>query len=306
MKKIVILLLCSFFVCGCTAKNVDETQDTSNGPIVSEDTLSQEEKILLMIQNCINDYNEKDLEELRNYYGSDIPDLPIEIDSLPEISSLDELTEIENDSSISNIVYSGSYTVNEKYDVIFEISYASGKDFWPNGEISFEIDPSNVVKNDPSFSEYREALEYLLSEEKDVIDMLFGANAVLSEDDVIDERYHAVQSIDDKTYSSIQELKDYAESVFTLEYLQNNYYGNAFEGDTPVYKEENGKLYCLESDITSLVSNTYAPEYIIAVEEVDSVITVNLLTKVMDNILPEIKEIKLQKVDDGYRLVTAG
>ena len=305
MKKINILLACIFLLVGCTSKTAETVQDTSNGPVVTEDERSNDEKILAMIQACIKNYNEDDINELREYYKSDIPSLPIEITSLPEISSLDDLTKIENDEN-SNTVYEGMYVVNDKYNVIFKIYYASGSDFWPNGEIAFQIDSSNITVNDSQYEGYRTSLEYLLSEESNVIDMLYGSSAVLNEDSVIDERYYEVVSINDTAYTTIQELKDYAESVFTTEYLEENYYKNAFESEYPVYKESNGKLYCLGSEVTPLVSYTYAPEYIIAVKDENGTVKVNLLTKVMDNIIEDIKEVTLQETENGYRLASAG
>ena len=104
----------------------------------------------------------------------------------------------------------------------------------------------------------------------------------------------------------IDELKEYAETVFTKEYLEENYYKNSFESETPVYKEVNGKLYCIGAEVTPIVSYQYAPEYIIYVKDENGIIKVNLLTKVMDTILPDIKEITLQETENGYRLAYAG
>ena len=48
MKKIYILITCFFLMLGCTTSE-NNTTDTSNGPVVKEDSQTNEEKILSMI-----------------------------------------------------------------------------------------------------------------------------------------------------------------------------------------------------------------------------------------------------------------
>lgn len=305
MKRIVILSTCVLLLIGCSKAKEETSVDTSNGPVVEkQDQRTDSEKVLAMIQACVKNYNEDDLEELRTYYKSNIPNLPLEIDSLPEINSLEDLTELTSEET-SNVFYAGMYSINQ-YKVIFKVYYPSGADFWPNGEIEFQIDPENVTVNNPDYENYRTSLSYLLSEENNVIGMLYGTNAEIADEPTLDDRYYEVISINGTTYTSIQQLKDYAESVFTIDYLEENYYKNAFEGDSPVYKEQDNKLYCLSSDVTPLVSYEYCPEYIIYVKDDNGMVKVNLLTKVMDTILPDIKEITMHETENGYRLASAG
>lgn len=305
MKRIVILSTCVLLLIGCSKTKEETSVDTSNGPVVEkQDQRTDSEKVLAMIQACVKNYNEDDLEELRTYYKSNIPNLPLEIDSLPEINSLEDLTELTSEET-SNVFYAGMYSINQ-YKVIFKVYYPSGADFWPNGEIEFQIDPENVTVNNPDYENYRTSLSYLLSEENNVIGMLYGTNAEIADEPTLDDRYYEVISINGTTYTSIQQLKDYAESVFTIDYLEENYYKNAFEGDSPVYKEQDNKLYCLSSDVTPLVSYEYCPEYIIYVKDDNGMVKVNLLTKVMDTILPDIKEITMHETENGYRLASAG
>ena len=304
MKKIYILITCFFLMLGCTTSKNNTTADTSNGPVVKEDSRTNEEKILSMIQSCIKNYNEDDLDELRTYYKSNIPNLPLELDSLPEVNALSELTSIVADDN-SNTVYEGMYKV-DKYKITFKIYYPSGADFWPNGDIDFQIDPEDVTVNNPEYEGYRNALTYLLSEESNVIYMLYGANVELADEPSFDDKYYEVIRVNGEYFSSIDELKEYAETVFIKEYLEGNYYKNSFESETPVYKEVNGKLYCIGAEVTPIVSYQYAPEYIIYVKDENGIIKVNLLTKVMDTILPDIKEITLQETENGYRLAFAG
>ncbi len=305
MKRIVILSACALLLVGCSKTKEETSVDTSNGPVVEkQDQRTDSEKVLAMIQACVKNYNEDDLDELRTYYKSNIPNLPLEIDSLPEVNSLDGLTELTSEET-SNVFYAGMYSINQ-YNVIFKVYYPSGADFWPNGEIEFQIDPENVTVNNPEYEQYRDSLSYLLAEENNVIGMLYGTNAEIADEPTLDDRYYEVISINGTTYTSIQELKDYAESVFTTGYLEENYYKNAFEGDSPVYKEQDNKLYCLSSDVTPILSYEYCPDYIIYVKDDNGTVKVNLLTKVMDTILPDIKEITMHETENGYRLASAG
>ena len=212
MKKIYILITCFFLMLGCTTSE-NNTTDTSNGPVVKEDSRTNEEKILSMIQSCIKNYNEDDLDELRTYYKSNIPNLPLELNSLPEVNALSELTSIVADGN-SNTVYEGMYKV-DKYKVIFKIYYPSGADFWPNGDIDFQIDPEEVNVNNPEYEGYRSALTYLLFEESNVIDMLYGANVELADEPSFDDKYYEVIRVNGEYFNSIDELKEYAETVFT-------------------------------------------------------------------------------------------
>lgn len=305
MKRIVILSACALLLVGCSKTKEETSVDTSNGPVVEkQDQRTDSEKVLAMIQACVKNYNEDDLDELRTYYKSNIPNLPLEIDSLPEVNSLDDLTELTSEET-SNVFYAGMYSINQ-YNVIFKVYYPSGADFWPNGEIEFQIDPENVTVNNPEYEQYHDSLSYLLAEENNVIGMLYGTNAEIADEPTLDDRYYEVISINGTTYTSIQELKDYAESVFTTDYLKGNYYKNAFEGDSPVYKEQDNKLYCLSSDVTPILSYEYCPDYIIYVKDDNGTVKVNLLTKVVDTILPDIKEITMHETENGYRLASAG
>ena len=302
MKRIYTFILLGFLVVsmsGCTQKEEATNQrDTSNGPVVTEDSETTEEKVLRMIQNCIGDYNENRIPEMEEYMNSPLPELPIGITSLPEISSLDDLTQIDDNTLISNATYVGYYMVQDIYRVVFKVYYPSGGYFWPNGELLFEIDPDNIEVNNPSYASYKETLDILLEREKNVLDWLYGVGIDLNYEDSQEENYYAVIS---DHFTSIDELKSYSENVFTKEYLEQNYYKNAFEGNSPTYKEVGGKLYCKASDLTSITKNQYDTSRIIAVNE-GNIITINLLSTIMNAPQPEIKIIKLIRGENGYLL----
>lgn len=306
MKRLIVFIILLFLVLsmfGCTKNDSNEDKaDTSNGPVVVEDDETVEEKVLRMIKNCIDDYNLNRIEDMETYMNAPLPELPIGITSLPEISSLDDLTQIEDDALISNATYVGYYMVQDNYRVVFKVYYPSGGYFWPNGELLFEMDPDVIEVNNPSYTTYKEALDSLLIREANILDWLYGVGVDLSYEDIQEENYYAVVSND---FTSINELKSYAESVFPKEYLENTYYKNAFEGMSPTYKEIGGKLYCKANDLTSISKNQYDTSRIIAVQEEGDTIRINLLSTIMNAPQPEIKNIRLIRSEEGYRLAEA-
>ena len=305
-KKYVLFLLLGFlFLTSCQKETQEASLDTSNGPVATEDTMTVEEKELKMIQSAIADYNEDRILEQEDTLKTSITKLPVEITSLPEISQLSDLTPVEDSDLQSNTAYVGKYTVNDKYDVTFKIYHPTGGNFWLNGEVLFEIDPSKVTVNDPQYENYRNILNPLLENERKVINYLYGLDVNLSGEPTLDGQYYEVLGFDGADIHSIDDLKAFAQTVFTADYLQQYFYKNAFEGEFPIYKELDGKLYCLPTEITPLNLNQYDIGYIIAVRETEDRVTINLLTSVMNQVQPEVKEIHLLPTAEGYRLVAA-
>lgn len=307
LNLILILLLPILLLDGCQKqeKPEEEKVDTSNGPVVTEDTETDEEKILRMIQNCISDYNDNRIPEMEEYMNTELPKLPIEITSLPEINSLDELETREDSHLLTNASYVGYYTVNDRYRVVFKVYYPSGGYFWPNGELIFEVDPNNIEQNNPAFSQYKTILDDLLTKEANILDWMYGVGVNLDYSDIQEDKYYRVIDFNGTPISSNAELKGYAESVFDKKYLEENYYKSCFEGSNPTFKEFNGNLYCLETEVTSSTKNNYDTSRIIAVKEEGDITIINLLTTIMYQPQPEIKRIEIQHVEDKYLLLKA-
>lgn len=297
------------FLSACSNQNSTsktDTQDEYYGPVVTEDTRTDEEKELEMIQNCIADYQTDtiaDAEKRLEDQGIHFPSLPLELDSLPEISSLDDLTKVETDSATTNIYYTGMYLVNDKYQVYFMIYNPSGGSFWRNGGIQFEIDPSLVTADDPQYSEYRTPLTDLLAKENDVLCWLMGINVTVSEEEGPVSGYHEVLSMGDYTPKTIDDIKAIAEQVFTQDYLKENYYPAAFERESSTFMEQNGKLYCAETILTEQKSS-YAinPSYIIAAKEDNNIVQLDMLADVNETVQPIIHRVQLARIDGGFRL----
>ena len=294
------LIITALLLVGCSGKKPEPTADTSNGPVVPQNTATPEEKELAMIQQCIADYNEGDLEEIEADLLTQIPDLPIGIDRLPEIQSLDDLTEIPIDPVLTNTSYKGSYKISDDITAVFEIYHPTGGIFWVNGQITFEVDPEKITRNDPQYAVYKSALDRLLTEQNNVVNWLYGLDITLSEREVAD-RYYEVISIGGRNIKSIEDLKEYAESVIRKQFLEEHYYPGAFGGDYPIYKEINGTLCALQSDVFGN-PRTLNTSTIFAAEETPNYIRVELLQDIMGKTQPEIHEAHLIRNGDSYLL----
>ncbi|MBR3203231.1 MAG: hypothetical protein IKF60_06560 [Solobacterium sp.] len=307
MKRQLLAILCLLLTLnGCGTKHKDSDNDQyENGPVTEVDTRTDEEKELQMIQGCINDYNINRIPEIEEYLNTQIHPLPLEVTSLPEISSLKDLTKEEEYTTNTNCSYAGSYMIDDKYKVIFLIYEPTGNSFWLNGRILFQIDPSLVTVDDSRFTDYRNAMTTLLTREKNILNWLYGLNLVLSEEEVI-PGYYEVLAMGERMPSSIDEIKQIAEEVFTKEYLEENFYYSAFYSESAMFKEVNGKVVCARSEMIEQESSSiYNPHYIIAAEERDGIVYLDMLSDFLNEVQPDIKRLTLAITENGYRLPAA-
>ena len=301
MKKSILLIMLSLVLYGCAAKQDDQNTapSTTNGPPVPKDEMTDEEKTLRMIQECIDDYNNDLIAEREEYFQIIIPALPLEAASLPQISSLKDLTEIQEE--YSNAEFIGTQALDDKYTVVYRVYRPTNGSFWANGSVEFRIDPEKVTKDDSRFTEYRNALYWLLPNGSAALNYLHGLDVELAEDSP-DGIYHEVLSIGNTDIHSIDALRAYAEQFYDRTFLESRYYTTSFYSAMPVYKEEGGKLYCLESELTYAFTPEYEPAYIIAAAEDNGIVTLNLLTSVMGTLQPQVKEVILRRTEYGFIL----
>ncbi|MBR2676884.1 MAG: hypothetical protein IKE28_08235 [Solobacterium sp.] len=291
---------------GCGSKNKDDDINPYDaGPVTDTDTRSDEEKELSMIQGCISDYNTGRIAEVEEYLNTQLHPLPLEVSALPEIHSLSDLTKEESYVENSNSSYAGSYMVDDKYKVIFIIYEPTGNSFWLNGRILFQIDPQQVTVDDNRFTEYRTAMTSLLEQEKRVLNWLYGLNLSLSETESF-PGYYEVLSMGGTTPHSIDDIRNIAERVFTRDFLEENFYYSAFYSESAMFREADGKVYCARSDmIAQETSSVYNPRYIIAAEEREGTIYLDMLADSIGEVQPDIKRLTMVKTDNGYRLPAA-
>lgn len=305
-KYLMFLLSIMLTVSGCGKKPESSSGTTEYyGPMTAEDTRKDEEKILTMIQGCINDYNINRIPEIEEYLNTQLHPLPIGVNSLPEISSLNDLKEENSYIENSNVTYAGSYMIDNTFKIIFLVYEPTGNSFWLNGRVLFQIDPSLVVRDNPDYSEYKTALDTLLAREKNVLPWLYGLNLNLGSQGPF-EGYYEVLSIGDVHPTSISQIMEIAEQVFTHEYLEKTFYYSAFYSESPMFQEADGKVYCAKSDL-ALQENSYVYDthYIINAEKRDSIIYIDMLGDSVGEVQPDIKRLTLAITEDGYRLPSA-
>ena len=300
-----LVLLLLLTACG-KKEEAHPVSGTEYGPVVEEDTRTDEEKQLAMIQNCISDYNTGRISEVEDYLDTNLHPLPIGITSLPEISSLKDLKPEPDYMENSNVSFAGSYEISENRRALFLIYEPTGGSFWLNGVILFQTDPSKAVVDAPEFAEYRTALENLLSRENQVLSWLYGLNLTLSEQEGPFPGYYEVLSMGGQKPSSLDEIKAIAEEVFTKDYLEKNFYYSAFYNDSAMFKEQDGKVYCAKSEMTAQQnSSIYNTHYILAAEKKDQMVLIDLLAESTGEIQPNIRRLTLAETDRGYRLPCA-
>ncbi|MBQ1355827.1 MAG: hypothetical protein IIY72_05060 [Solobacterium sp.] len=300
-KTLMACLLPLFLLTGCTNRH-DPAEDTSNGPVTTPDELTDAEKELLMIQGCIEDYNTGRIAEREEYYQMVIPPMPLELEQLPEVNSLNDLKTETIDSAQSNITYAGSIRAGERYDVLFIIYKPTVNGFWLHGDIEFRVNPDDITVNDPQFADSRAALAPLLNGADDILNRLYGIDVAFDET-TEDENGYCLCT--DSAYPTIDSLKAAAERIYTKEFLETAYYPSAFEGEFPVYKEEDGRLYMLPSELVRREGLTYHPEYMIAAAEEGDELRIDLLASEYGELQPVVYRLILQKTEDGYRLPAA-
>ena len=299
-----LLLLCA--ACGQTEASTVQNNSSYNGPVVSEDTRTTEEKELAMLQDAVETYNEDQVSDTEEQLQVEIPDLPIEVSSIPEITSLNQLTEIAADETTTNAVYVGRQQIDDNYAVLYTIYHATGDSFWLNGKVEFEQSLDAVVENDPQFADIKTSLDSLLAKQETILSWFYALNITLAEEASSDPQYYPVLSMEGLSDLSIDAMKSAAEEIFTSDYLQQAFYPSAFEGEYPVYKVVDGVLCARPSDVSVLPDHeTYATEAIAAVRDNGDTIDIDLHVSVYGNMQETLRRITLISTSEGLRLSAA-
>lgn len=301
MKKIICILMSMILLTGCTAKKpeVEETASPTLETVMHAST--PEEKILNMIQSCIRSYNEKKTEELEKELDLSITPLPLEVSSLPEISSLDDLEEVKNDNTVSNAYFTGKQKIDDKYSAVYTIYSPGGGSFWSNGSVSFEADPEQITEDDPQFNDCRNAINDLLKKEKSLLDELYAISISVDESKADENGYCPVTEGPD----SIQQLKNDAAAVFTQDYIESSIDPVVFSGSSPVYMEKNGKLYAHPTDMIQQPSAySYDTHHIAAVKDDGTQVEIDLLISAMGQPTGKLTRMVLVHSGNAYLLPT--
>ena len=311
MKRFLALFLTCTMLAACgtkqsTQQNTNSSTNDYNGPEVSADTRTDEEKELAMIQDAVSTYNDNKVSETSDYYGVTIPDLPLEVDSLPQVNSLSDLTILDTDPMMTNSVLTAEMPIDSAYTIIFTIYHATGESFWLNGTVEFQQNLDAVTVDDPQYADIRNTLSSLLSQQKTILNWFYGLNVTVGDTPVEGTEYYPVVSVEGLSSPSIAAMKEAAEKIFTADYLNASFYPSAFDGEEPMYHEINGQLCKRESDMTSMLDGeSYATDYIAAVSNQDDHILIDIHTTILDQVQPTIRRIVLLNTDSGIRLSAA-
>ncbi|MCI5773056.1 MAG: hypothetical protein MR210_00670 [Erysipelotrichaceae bacterium] len=289
MKKIILFILTLFLLVGCNEKK----EYDAFGQEVTPDPVSDSEKMVMMINDCIKAYNENKINDLELQYSTTLPDLPLELTTLPELVSYNEL----EDSEIigTNADFIKIYHIDDKYSIQFQL-YEPLNSIWLDSKYTFLVNPDHIIKNDPTFAKEKNILDEILTKQEIVINLLYGSGITLSNPHPSKENYYEVVE-----YQSIDEIKSLAEDVFTQEYLVN-LYEIAFEQENAIYLEENSKLYASETTSSINARIPYNTSYIVATSYEDNKLLVDITAGYGDDILPQIYRIILIDEGKGYRL----
>ena len=290
MKKLIIFALLAFMLIGCASqKKYDEF-----GREVTADPVSDEEKIIIMINECTSTYNNNQINDIQQQYSTTLPTLPIEVGTLPTVENFNQLTQEENVASNADYIY--TLPIDDKYSMQFQL-YQPLNSIWLDSNYSFQVDIEQITKDDPNFAQEKELLDNLLNEQELAINLLYASGITLGDQHPTNENYFEVAE-----YNSIDQIKSVAENVFTQDYL-NTLYDIAFYQENPIYLEENGILYA--SDTSSSISTgiPYNTSYIIATSYEDNRLLIDLAAGYQDDIMPQIYRIELVDEGNGYRLI---
>ena len=292
MKKIILIILTAFLIAGCSkSKEYD-----AFGQEITPDPVSDEEKIVTMINECINTYNNDKVIDVQEQYSTTLPALPLELTTLPIVENYSQL--IKEETIGTNADHVMTLPINDKYSLQFQL-YEPLNSVWLDSKFNFLVDIDQIIKDDPTFDKEKNILDELLAQQEEAINLLYGSGITLGNQYPQNENYYEVQE-----YHSIDEIKAIAEKTFTQEYL-DTLYDIAFYQDNPIYIEDNGRLYATESSTSISAGIPYNTSYIIAVSYDNDQLLIDVAAGYGDDIMPQIYRITLADEGNGYRLTNS-
>lgn len=292
MKKILVLvLLLTLF--GCQKEK--EYDELGNEIITDQEII--DEKIITLINQCITSYNEDKISDLEQQLNTTLPQKPINVKEIEPIKNLNNLSKETDLTSNADYIY--RYKIDDTYSIVFRL-YEPLSDFWMDGKATFEVNPLKIERDVPEYNSIKNTLDGLLDKNAKTINLLYGADLELGENNPNNPKYFEVISFEGNPLNSIAQIKELAEEVFSQQLLAS-IYEVSFGGDSPIYMEENNKLYVQESHITTKDTIPYDTSLIIASEKLGATTRIDILASFGENIMPEIFRINL--IEESGRLV---
>lgn len=123
-----------------------------------------------------------------------------------------------------------------------------------DGGISADVDKKYLIYPEVEYNEEKAKMETAQAIFDDIypnyieIRRLCYAGSVNVGDEVKDEKGFTYLYVEEDSYQDIDDIKSLMESVFSSNYIEQNLLHGVLQGESPLYKEINGKLCQLEAD----------------------------------------------------------
>lgn len=295
MKKILILLLSIFLLCACSKK--EDTQYDQFGNIVTADPVSDDEKVITIVNQCITDYNEGNIDEKQNTWNVNLPDKPIGLDNISLVENINQLESIEDNTTNADYIY--LYDI-DNYQMKFKL-FSPFNEFYLDGELSYIVNVDNVSKDNPSYKNEKKLLDSLLAESNNILNLLYGLDVELGNESKTNAGYYEFVSFNNQSFNSIDQIKNYANKVYANSYLED-IYKITFEGDDPIYINVGKKLYVRETDTVIKQILPYDTSYILNCDYHEDSLDIDILISYGEYPVNEVHRISLVKENGNYKL----
>lgn len=295
MKRLFILILSIILLCSCGKK--EEIEYDQFGNVVTADPVSNDEKIIKIINQVITDYNENNIDSKQSEWNVILPSKPLDIDEIPLVDNIDQLTKTEDNTTNADYIY--LYDIGN-YQMKFKL-YSPFNEFYLDGDLAFLTDIDKVTKDNSNYVKEKKILDNLLVSTNDVLNLLYGLDVKIGNESKTHSGYYEFISFNDQKFSSIDQIKEYAQNIYSTHYL-NDIYKIAFESEDPIYINEGKKLYVRETDTTIKETVHYNTSYILNSKSTDDLLDIDILISYGEYPVNEVHRISLVEENGNYKI----
>lgn len=295
MKKVFILILSIILLCSCGKK--EEIEYDQFGNAVTADPVSNDEKIIKIINQVITDYNENNIDSKQSEWNVILPSKPLDVDEIPLVDNIDQLTKTEDNTTNADYIY--LYDIGN-YQMKFKL-YSPFNEFYLDGDLAFLTDIDKVTKDNKNYTKEKKLLDTLLAANNDVLNLLYGLDVEIGNESKYHSGYYEFVSYNNQKYTSINQIKEYAQSIYSTHYL-NDIYKISFESEDPIYIFENKKLYVRETDTMIQESLPYNTSYILNTRNNNDILDIDILISYGDYPVNEVHRISLVEENGSYKI----
>lgn len=293
LKKLFLISMAVLIASSCSSQQDEVEEENYSQTFAQENSVTA----LDVINQAIDDINSGEANETLQSLNKELIYLPIEVESLTPLESIDQCTPETDDNS--NAAYIGVCPIDDNYQMRVKI-YSLTDNFWESGSIEFEV--INIPDNMEAYTEIKTTLDNLLDRQIEVLDQLFGFDmSCINYDE--SEAYCMVLQGNTAAVQYIESIQANAASVYGSEYLAN-YQTFLFDSESSLWQVRDDGLYINTLSSMNYALLNYETSTIMATQQQDSELIVNLLVSYQDTISPVIHRIVLVDEGNGYRLLT--